>query len=250
MSTKSSTGKLTKQLYSLIPLLFLSLITTGCGSIVTKKAPPFSHIHIGHALTGWAPTPSKKGLISTAEQEAGIALSNAVQASKSATLQEKKKYISNALHAVDPKVQASGPGLGYGLTRALTESIAHLQYAADSDDASANIKRSVPTITSKAQNLARLSNQLKVYGGAAKSATSISEINALGNEFLSTIKQINTGAYNIKTFRSDIQAMASREKPAYTTVDSYYLFNLIRLPSGKWAFRSSKDTSGNDSGTY
>jgi len=96
----------------------------------------------------------------------------------------------------------------------------------------------------------KLSNQLTVFGGATKSATSIGEVNALENEFLSTIKQINNGPYNIRTFQSDIQTMANKEKPAYTTVDSYYLFNLIRLPNGKWAFRSSKDTSPDDGGSY
>ena len=119
--------------------------------------------------------------------------------------------------------------------------MAHLQFSAESDDASANIKRTVPVITRKAQNLAKLSNQLKIFGQATASATSMAEMNALESEFLSTIKKITNGTYNIKKFRADIQSMANREKPAYSTVDSYFLFNLIRLPSGKWAFRSKGD---------
>lgn len=249
MNTDKNNRKLKKQLFFGVSLIVLSLIT-GCGSIVTKKTPPFSHIHVGHALTGWVTTPGKKGLISTAEKEAQAALNSALQASRSSSLSQKKTHIANALHAVDPKAQANGSGLGFGLTRALTESIAHLQYAAESDDASANIKRSVPVLAKKAQNLAKLSNQLKVFGQATISSTTLGEVGALESEFLSTIKKINTGPYNIRKFRADIQNMVNKENPAYTTVDSYFLFNLIRLPSGKWAFRSKNDTSSNDSGSY
>lgn len=249
MRTDNKNRKLEKPLFFGISLIILSLIT-GCGSIVTKKSPPFSHIHVGHALTGWVTTPGKKGLVATAENEAKAALNSALQASRSSSLAQKKTHIANALHAVDPKAQANGSGLGFGLTRALTESMAHLQFAAESDDASANIKRTVPVITRKAQNLAKLSNQLKIFGQAATSATSMGEMNALEGEFLSAVNKINNGPYNIKTFRADIQNMANRENPAYTTVDSYFLFNLIRLPSGKWAFRSKNDTSSSNDGSY
>lgn len=231
--------------------LFVTLTSmTGCSSIVKKKSPPFSHIHVGHALTGWITTPGKKGLISTADKEAQIALNGALQSSRSNTLSQKKMHIANALHAVDPKVQGKGSGLGFGLTRALTESIAHLQYAAESDDASANIKRTVPVISKKAQNLAKLSNQLKVFGLATASATTMGEVKALEGEFLSNIKKINNGSYNIRQFQADIKKMASREKPVYRTVNSYFLFNLIRLPTGKWAFRPKNDTSSNNDGSY
>ena len=30
--------------------------------------------------------------------------------------------------------------------------------------------------------------------------------------------------------------MIGREKPPYVTVDQWYLFNLVRLPNGKWVF--------------
>lgn len=249
MKTNKRNRKLEKPLFFGISLIVLSLIT-GCGSIVTKKTPPFSHIHVGHALTGWVTTPGKKGLIETAKKEAQAALNSALQASRSSSLAQKKTHIANALHAVDPKAQANGSGLGFGLTRALTESIAHLQFAAESDDASANIKRTVPVIARKAQNLAKLSNQLKIFGQAATSATSMGEMSALESEFLSSIKKINNGPYNIKKFRADIQNMASKENPKYTTVDSHFLFNLIRLKSGKWTFRSTKDSSPDDSVSY
>lgn len=227
------------------------LFATGCSSVITKKSPPISHVHIGHTLTGWVSTPDKKGLLTTAEQESRIVLDNASKAKTSTSLAEKKKYMSNALHAVDPKIQTKGPGRGYGLVRAVTESIAHLQYAASSDDASANIRKTVPTIANKARQIASSANQLKVFGKAALSSSSINEFTALNNEFLTTAKQVNgdgsSGTYSLKQFRKDILAMVNKEKPAYTTVDSFYLLNLIRLPNGKWAFSSkTKDDSSSE----
>ena len=172
-------------------LILCLFLTTGCSSVVTKKTPPISHVHIGHALTGWVATPDKKGLLLTAEQESKIALDNASKAKRSTTLTEKRKYMSNALHAIDPKIQAKGPGRGYGLVRAVTESIAHIEYAASSDDASANIRKTVPTIVNKARQIASSSNQLKVFGQAAVNSSSINEFDALNNEFLTTAKRIN-----------------------------------------------------------
>ncbi|MGB0845666.1 MAG: hypothetical protein ACPGSM_03030 [Thiolinea sp.] len=227
------------------------LLATGCNTVVSKKSPPISHIHVGHTLTGWAATPDKKGLITTAEQEAAIVMANSQKAKKAGSLTEKKKYMANALHALDPKAQKSGPGRGYGLTRAMIESIAHLQFAASSPDASANIKRTVPIIAGKAQKLSGAANQLKVFAQAAKGASSEPEADALIGEFMKTAAQLN-GSYSIAAFKKDIQSMVQKERPAYQTVDSYYLFNLIRLPSGAWGFASGNkhDSHDDDGGSY
>jgi hypothetical protein len=240
--------------FRIILLLSLStLILTGCNnSIITKKAPSFSHIHLGHTLTGWRSTPDKQGLLITAEDELKIVLDNSSKAINSKTLAEKKQYMSNALHAVDPKIQTTGAGKGYGLTRALVGSISHLEYAATSDDTSANIKNTVPIITAKAQKMASASNQLKIFAQAALNASSMIEMDALLGEFSSTAQAIKkgdeNGAYSLVQFRKDIQAMTDKERPAYTTVDSYYLFNLIRLKSGKWIISSTQQDATDDFG--
>lgn len=236
-------------------LALCSLILAGCNNAVVKKAPPFSHIHIGHTLTGWRATPGKKGLLETAEQEADRVLGSALKATNSNTLSAKKKHMSDALHAVDPRMQANGSGKGYGLTRSLTESIAHLEYAADSDDASMNIKKNVPIIAKKAQHLAKASSQLEIYGQAAINAFTLNEINAITEQFVSTAKQIISGGkltrqYSLQQFRIDIESMAASEKPEYTTVDKYYLFNLIQLPGGKWGFSSKSKPRKHGYGSY
>jgi hypothetical protein len=36
--------------------------------------------------------------------------------------------------------------------------------------------------------------------------------------------------------RGQLLAMIARENPPYRTVDEWYLFNLVRLPNGRWVF--------------
>jgi len=43
--------------------------------------------------------------------------------------------------------------------------------------------------------------------------------------------------YGMRQLRRDLDALVNRESPPYTTVDRWYLFNLVRLPSGDWLFR-------------
>jgi hypothetical protein len=38
--------------------------------------------------------------------------------------------------------------------------------------------------------------------------------------------------------------MIDREGPDYSTVDTWYLFNLIRLPSGEWIFKKRSSLGG------
>ena len=42
--------------------------------------------------------------------------------------------------------------------------------------------------------------------------------------------------YGLLQLRKELQDMIGREKPPYVTVDQWYLFNLVRLPNGKWVF--------------
>ena len=42
--------------------------------------------------------------------------------------------------------------------------------------------------------------------------------------------------YGLLQLRKELEAMIGREKPPYVTVDQWYLFNLVRLPNGRWVF--------------
>ena len=42
--------------------------------------------------------------------------------------------------------------------------------------------------------------------------------------------------YGLLQLRKELEAMIARENPRYVTVPQWYLFNLVRLPNGRWVF--------------
>jgi hypothetical protein len=44
--------------------------------------------------------------------------------------------------------------------------------------------------------------------------------------------------------------MLARENPPYSTVNAWYLFNLIRMPDGSWIFRDLSSAYGGGGGGY
>jgi hypothetical protein len=42
--------------------------------------------------------------------------------------------------------------------------------------------------------------------------------------------------YGLVQLRKELEDMIARENPRYETVPQWYLFNLVRLPNGKWVF--------------
>ena len=73
----------------------------------------------------------------------------------------------------------------------------------------------------------------------------------IAEEIVQTLNAIAGGPepsdnYSLYTFRNDIEEMVAREDPPYETVESFYLFNLVKLPDGQWGFasRSSRGSAG------
>lgn len=54
--------------------------------------------------------------------------------------------------------------------------------------------------------------------------------------------------FGVKQLHTELFAMIEREVPPYTTVDTYYLFNVVRLPSGEWTFKSTWDDDDDGDG--
>ena len=40
----------------------------------------------------------------------------------------------------------------------------------------------------------------------------------------------------MKQLRAELDGIIARESPPYRTVDQWYLFNLVKLPNGRWVF--------------
>ncbi len=232
------------------------VITTlsACGTVVSKDAPTIAHIHIGHAITGWPLAPKKQGLLVAAELAAIAAATNSqfmLKAARDGDMERARRYLEDTAKAVDPGFLNQSNSNEYGLRKAAAEAITHLQLASEVEDASANVQRTVTTARIKAEDIIDRSDELLAFLDAGSKAQSIDEMEIIAEEIVRTLNSIAGGPdipdnYGLYDFREDIESMVARENPPYKTVDSFYLFNLVKLPDGKWGFasRSSRGAAG------
>ncbi len=248
---------------SIIRLLAVILILStliSCSSLLRRETPSIAHVHIGHSLTSWRDTPREAGLLIVAEQEAAMVLANADLAERS--VREKRpdvdKYLENIARVIDPEISDTKDAKIYGLKKAAIGSISHLGYAAESPDASSNVLRTVSKTNLEAEEIVARIEELFEFVLAAREesdseivSTYIAEISRLSHDIIGGEGKSTEKIYGLSEYRQDIEMMVEREDPPYTTVDTWYLLNLVRLNDGRWAFRSGGPSSygtGSDSG--
>lgn len=236
-------------------LLFGSGWLVGCGGAkrftFQEKLPSIAHVHIGHAMTGWKPSPDHKGLFLVAEEEARIALAQARKAvEQPENLAHIQEHVRGVMHAVDPTVQKKGPGLGFGAKKALFEAIGHITFAAKSDDASVNVQQFADPFAESAKPTMDRCDLIQALGQEIVHSSNSQDAYVLAQEVLVLASAIVEGVdlnqdgrinpdvneIGLQQMRAQITAMIDRENPPYQTVAQRYLFGLIRMPSGKWAF--------------
>jgi hypothetical protein len=144
------------------------------------KAPAnMAHVHMGHVLTGWKDTPDKKGLLPTAMAEAEIAKTHVGLALKQPNnLDWLKLHTGHVLHAVDPSVEAKGPGLGYGFMKAATGVAQHVNFAAGSDGASGNVKTHAQHVATSAENTVAWAKQIVTLSKQVQASTNSADASA------------------------------------------------------------------------
>lgn len=110
-----------------------------------------SHAHMKHVYEAWKTTPNGAGFLSTAMEEANIALTHANIALKKDTdlawLQLHATHVAQALNGKN-----KGPGLGFGMVPAAMGAAKHIELAAKSPDASANVKTHAEHVSTSANN--------------------------------------------------------------------------------------------------
>jgi hypothetical protein len=234
--------------YKLQNLALVVLVVSGCA----HKAPTIAHVHIGHALTGWYNTPAKAGFFVVAENQAKKALDAAQSAiARGDEMELLQAYIAIAVEATNPESKADEPKSRYGVKQALTGAANHIGFAGDSDDASENIKTSAEAFSRHASAVLDRCDLITALGKDIWTASSLDEATVLAEEVLNLSRAnlygedsdgdgvvgSNPSEYGLIQLRKELDAMVAREDPPYATVDSWYLFNLVRLPTGEWAFR-------------
>jgi hypothetical protein len=220
-------------------LVVLMLGLAGC----TSRPPTIAHVHIGHAITGVHVTPNQEGYLVTAERRAGQTVEFARLAASSNDLVEIKKNVAAAVKATDSDDD-------FGVKQAIVMAANHITFAATSDDASVNVQRSAPKFTSDITRVVERCELIVLLGKDVASSTSAKDA-AVSVAELAKLAQANVAGddsngdgvvgsaaseYGLVQLRKELGAMIARESPPYVTVPQWYLFNLVRLPNGRWVF--------------
>jgi hypothetical protein len=152
-------------------------------------------VHIGHVMNSFPDAPNKQSLLAVAEAEAKTAAQHAALGARNASnLDALKLHAGHVLNALDPSLQAMGPGLGYGLKKAATGIEQHITMAANVAGASANVKVHANHISTSAKNTVtrvdqaiELCKKIQAAGDAATAAS-------LMNQLVSITSQLQPGA--------------------------------------------------------
>jgi hypothetical protein len=212
-----------------------------CGCIV--RPPTIAHVHIGHAVTAVHVTPGHEGYLSVAELRANEAYAAARSANADADLRQLKAHIAAVVDATDSVDN-------FGVRQSVTMAANHISFAATSADASDNVIRFAPTFATDTAALVERCNYIDLLGKDVASAGSLKDASLLAEEILKLARANVDGTdsnddgatgsasskYGLVQLRTEVKAMLDREKPSYRTVDQWYLFNLVRLPNGRWVF--------------
>ena len=230
--------------------LVLSLLgAAGCVS----RSPTIAHVHIGHAITGVHVTPNQEGYMVTAERRGAEAVEFSRLAAASNDLAVIKRNVAGAVKATDAEDN-------FGVKQAIVMASNHITFAATSDDASVNVQQAAPIFASHITRMVERCELIVLLGKDVEASSSVEEAsvavaelgkltraNVSGDDFNAAPGNAAAGnaaagasslpsQYGLVQLRKELEAMIARESPRYVTVPQWYLFNLVRLPNGRWVF--------------
>ena len=174
----------------LIPVALLAL---GPDSARAQTAESATRARLTTLLTATSGTPQGKGLVETALDEARIAMSQAVQAAVAGEdLPVLQASARGVIHAVDPERVASGPGLGYGVTRAVHDLMTQVELTA-AGDSKADVARAAPRALAAAQRTLQSLEALLSVADEIRTATSASEAAGRTRELARLAQEVIAG---------------------------------------------------------
>jgi hypothetical protein len=216
-----------------------ALLAAGC----TTHPPTIAHVHIGHAITGVHVTPHEEGYFVVAEKHAKSVYDYSVQANGAADLATVKQDVAEAVKDNDSEPD-------FGVKHAIVMAANHINFAATSDDASTNVQESAPIFAAHVTRVVERCDLITLLANDVASSQSLEEARVSTQQIqklaLANVSGEGSAAgghksdvpndYGLVQLRQELDAMIAREKPPYRTVDQWYLFNLVRLPNGRWVF--------------
>lgn len=152
--------------------------------------------HIQHVLTEAPDTPEGRGYLTTAEDEAAVAIRHAELAANDDTnLDWMQTHASHVLHALDPsRVEGEGPGLGYGLQNAASQIARHIGLAAEAEGASggvethsAHVIAATNAVASRAEELAGLAQEVLDAGDYSSAGSRVYRMRRLARQLITGV---------------------------------------------------------------
>lgn len=151
-------------------------------------------VHIGHVAVKFFTTPDSAGLLPVAFLEARVAIQHAGFAARPNTaLTAMQMHAGHVINALDPTIVASGPGKGFGLKKAALGVATHIELAAKSDGASANIKMHAAHIATAARSTAARADQIILLAQQVQKATDQAEAAKLIGQIQSLCNELVAG---------------------------------------------------------
>lgn len=144
-------------------------------------------------FTASADTPGGAGLLPTAIAEARTALTQAVTAAQAPTdLRIMQRAAAGVLHALDPQLMDGGPGLGYGLRRALAAVRVEVQAAA-AEDRRADLAQAAPRALAAAQAAEGALEALVAVARQLQAATTVTEATPVAQQMRTLASELLVG---------------------------------------------------------
>ncbi|HSL69819.1 MAG TPA: DUF4168 domain-containing protein [Longimicrobiales bacterium] len=165
--------------------------------IAPPKPPPVKPVdaHLAHLTTAFNGTPNGQGLLPTALAEARVAAQHAALAARDNTnLDAMKLHAAHVLHAIDPAAESKGPAAGYGVKKAVSAVVTHIELAAMTEGASANVKTHAVHIATSARNTLERAERIAALANQIRQATTAAEAAALVSQLTSLAEQLIAGA--------------------------------------------------------
>ena len=163
------------------------------GAIVAAKIEAIpAHLHLGHVMTNWRDTPANVGFLIAAISDGRVAAVHADLAAKSADdLEAMKLHAGHVLNALDSSVEPKGPGSGYGVRKAATGALQHLEFAVQAEGVTANIKTHATQVSASLNNVLQWTDQAVNLAQKIRTATTAAQAAAMVNDLTALTKNIS-----------------------------------------------------------
>ncbi len=163
------------------------------GAIVAAKIEAIpAHLHLGHVMTNWRDTPANVGFLIAAISDGRVAAVHADLAAKSADdLEAMKLHAGHVLNALDSSVEPKGPGSGYGVRKAATGALQHLEFAVQAEGVTDNVKTHAAQVSASLNNVLQWTDQAVNLAQKIRTATTAAQAAVMVNDLTALTKNIS-----------------------------------------------------------